>query len=124
MAVAVDCYRDRFGFTVGHQDSGFAVLLRDDAEVHLWESSDETWRDRESTDSPVCSGAESFIAGTASCRIEVDEVDVLYAELSPAGVLHPIDRGAPVDTDYGTREFGTVDVDGNLITFFHRVIPR
>ncbi len=69
MTVAVECYRDRFGFTVLHQDGGFAVLIRDDAEVHLWESSDETWRGRQSADSPVCSGAESFIAGTASCRI-------------------------------------------------------
>ncbi len=124
VTVAVECYRDRFGFIVLHQEGGFAVLIRDDAEVHLWESSDETWRGRQSADSPVCSGAESFIAGTASCRIAVDEVDVLYAELAPAGVLHPIDRGAPVDTDYGTREFATVDVDGNLITFFHRVTPR
>jgi hypothetical protein len=36
------------------------------------------------------------------------------------GVLHPTDRGSPVDTDYGTREFATLDVDGNLITFYRR----
>lgn len=121
---AVGCYRDLFGFTVRHQDTGFAVLTRDDAEVHLWEASDETWRGRDSGDSPVRSGAESFIAGTASFRVQVDDVDGLYAELRPAGVLHYTDNGAPVDTDFGTREFATVDVDGNLISFFHRVRPR
>ena len=31
---------------------------------------------------PVCSGAESFIAGTASTRIEVQDVDALYEELA------------------------------------------
>jgi len=33
-------------------------------------------------------GAESFIAGTASCRIAVDHVDELYAEMAAATVLH------------------------------------
>ena len=41
-------------------------------------------------------------------------------ELAPAEVLHPVDRGAPVDTDWGTREFATLDVAGNLLTFFQR----
>jgi len=40
---------------------------------------------------PVRSGAESLIAGTASIASDVDE---------------------------GTREFATVDIDGNLLTFF------
>ncbi len=123
-ASAVACYRDKFGFAVVHQDSGFAVLVRDSAEVHLWESGDDSWEQRGSVDRPVRSGAESFIAGTASFRVEVDDVDGLYAELASRGVLHYADRGAPVDTDFGTREFATTDVDGNLITFFHRMLPR
>jgi hypothetical protein len=120
---AVEYYLSRFGFSCPHQDTGFAIVVRDDAEVHLWESGDEGWRSRPSAellDSPVCSGAETFIAGTASCRIQVDDVDALYAELSMAGVLHPIDEGSPVDTEYGTREFATVDRDGNLLTFYRR----
>lgn len=28
-------YRDRLGFTVQYQDSGFAKLARDEAELHL-----------------------------------------------------------------------------------------
>ncbi|MGH3043413.1 MAG: bleomycin resistance protein [Gaiellaceae bacterium] len=116
--VSVEFYRGKLGFNVLHHDGGFAVLARDDAVLHLWEASDETWRERESLDRPVRSGAESFIAGTASCRIETAGVDDLYVELAQADVLHPVSRDGVSDTDYGTREFATVDLDGNLVTFF------
>ena len=115
---AVAFYRDRLGFDVLHHDGGFAVLGRDDAVVHLWEASDETWRERDSLDRPVRSGAESFIAGTASCRIEVEGVDELYEELAPRGVFHPVSRDGVTATDFGTREFSVLDLDGNLIGFF------
>ena len=131
VAEAVPFYEQRFGFTCRFRDdAGFAVLVRDAAEVHLWQSDDETWRGRESADlldHPVRSGAESFIAGTASCRIALESVaavDVLYDELATAGVLHPTDRGSAVDTAHGTREFATLDRDGNLLTFFHRTTRR
>ena len=117
-AAAVEFYRGRLGFDVLHHDGGFAVLARNDAVLHLWEASDETWRERELLDRPVRSGAESFIAGTASCRIETAGVDDLYVELAEADVLHPVSRDGVSETDYGTREFATVDLDGNLVTFF------
>ena len=66
---------------------------------------------------PVCSGAESFLAGTASCRIETKDVDALFDELGPKSVLHPTVSGV-TNTDFGTREFATVDLDGNLLTFY------
>jgi catechol 2,3-dioxygenase-like lactoylglutathione lyase family enzyme len=118
VAASVEFYRERFGFEVHHHDGGFAVLGRDDAVIHLWEASDESWRERIDPARPVCSGAESFIAGTASCRIEVEGVDELYAELRPRDVLHPVSREAVSDTDFGTREFATLDPDGNLVAFF------
>ena len=121
VADAVGFYRDRLGFETLHQDAGFAVVRRDDAVVHLWEAGDETWREREAGERPVCSGAESFIAGTASCRVMVDDVDALYAELRDADVLHAVSRGGVTDTDFGTREFATLDLDGNLISFFRWV---
>jgi catechol 2,3-dioxygenase-like lactoylglutathione lyase family enzyme len=117
--VAVDFYRGRLGFETVHHDGGFAVVRRDEAEVHLWQASDESWRARASLERPVCSGAESFIAGTASCRIRVEGVDELFEELRPKNVLHPVSRGVQA-TDFGTREFATLDSDGNLITFFER----
>ena len=117
-ARAVAFYRDRLGFDVVHQDAGFAVMSRDDAVLHLWEASDESWRDRDLLERPVSSGAETFIAGTASCRILVDGVDDLFGEIGRGDVLHPVSREGVTTTDFGTREFATLDLDGNLVTFF------
>jgi catechol 2,3-dioxygenase-like lactoylglutathione lyase family enzyme len=119
MTPAVAFYRDRLGFEVLHHDGGFAVLLRDEAVLHLWESGDEAWRERsDAAASPVESGAESFIAGTASCRIMCEGVDELFEELRQADVLHPVSKDGVEDTDFGTREFAALDLDGNLLTFF------
>ena len=119
VAASVGFYNERLGFETLHHDGGFAVLGRDDAIVHLWQSSDEAWRTRDDTlERPICSGAESFLSGTASCRIEVEGIDELYGELSARDVLHPVSRDGVDDTDYGTREFATLDLDGNLVTFY------
>jgi catechol 2,3-dioxygenase-like lactoylglutathione lyase family enzyme len=120
-AAAVDFYRDRLGFETLHHGGGFAVLARDGAVLHLWQAGDESWRERDSLARPVQSGAESFIAGTASCRILVEGVDELYEELSRSDVLHPVSKEGVSDTDFGTREFATLDSDGNLVTFFQWV---
>ena len=117
-AAAVGFYRDRLGFDVLHQDDGFAVLGRDEAVLHLWQAGDDSWRERGSLERPVRSGAESFIAGTASCRIQVEGVDELFGELAARDVLHPVSKNGVNDTDFGTREFATLDLDGNLVTFF------
>jgi catechol 2,3-dioxygenase-like lactoylglutathione lyase family enzyme len=119
LAAALAYYVERFGFDSPYQERGFAVLRRDDAVLHLWAASDEEWRSR--TDfgtEPVSSGAESFIAGTASCRIEVSAVDALFDELRSQEVLHRLSRDGMTETDFGTREFATLDLDGNLLTFF------
>ena len=117
VAAAVSFYAERLGFRVLYHDGAFAVLRRDDAVLHLWESGDESWQSRAGAGSPVQTGAESFLAGTASCRIEVIDVDALYDEMRAAGVLHPVSRGGVDDTDFGTREFSVLDLDGNLIGF-------
>ena len=91
---AVLFYNERLGFSVKHKEDFFARLERDDLELHLWAASDQDWRERVNfVEEPVCSGAESFIAGTSSCRIEVIGVDGLYAEMARADVLHPGDPG-------------------------------
>jgi catechol 2,3-dioxygenase-like lactoylglutathione lyase family enzyme len=121
-AAAAVAYRDRLGFELVHQDDGFAVLRRDGAQLHLWQAGDESWRERAALrDRPVSSGAESFIAGTASCRIEVEGVDALYDELRGREVLHDVSREGVSETDFGSREFATLDQDGNLISFFEWV---
>ena len=98
------------------------MLSRDQALVHLWEAGDESWRERDDVrKKPVCTGAESFLAGTASFRIRVQGVDELYEEMSRAEVLHPVSKESVDETDFGTREFATLDLDGNLVAFFEWV---
>src|SRR4051812_21395361 len=119
VSAAVEHYRERFGFEAAHATQDFAVVVRDDAVIHLWGASDEEWRSREGLrEQPICSGAESFLAGTASCRIEVADVDGLFEELRATGVLHDVSRAGVTATDFGTREFAALDSDGNLVTFF------
>jgi uncharacterized glyoxalase superfamily protein PhnB len=116
---AVAHYRERFGFDAPHATDDFAVMTRDDAVVNLWGASDDSWRARDRlADRPVRSGAESFLAGTASCRIEVADVDALFEELQAAEVIHPVSKDGVGTTDFGTREFATLDLDGNLLSFF------
>jgi catechol 2,3-dioxygenase-like lactoylglutathione lyase family enzyme len=116
--VAIDFYKDVLGFESVHVESGFALLRRDRTTISLWGATDEGWRDGLDLDKPVCSGAESFIAGTASCSVEVEGVDELYAEFAERGIVHP--NGHIGDQPWGTREFGIVDPDGNLVTFWQR----
>ena len=119
MRAAVEYYRERFGFQARHETAGFSVLVRDDAILHLWAASDDSWRARDDlSQQPIRSGAESFLAGTGSCRIEVVDVDALFAELSGAQVLHSVSAGGVTVTDFGTREFATVDLDNNALAFF------
>jgi catechol 2,3-dioxygenase-like lactoylglutathione lyase family enzyme len=112
-------YREKLGFAIVHQQGGFAICERDGLQVHLWGAMDENWRTRSGfLRTPVRSGAESFIAGTASCRIEVEGVEELHRAIEPQGILHP---NAPLtDQPWGTREFAVLDPDHNLITFFQR----
>jgi catechol 2,3-dioxygenase-like lactoylglutathione lyase family enzyme len=116
---AVAHYREHFGFDAPHETDDFAVLVRDEAVIHLWGARDEGWRTRDDlAGDPICSGAESFLAGTASCRVEVGDPDGLFEELARQGVLHPTARAGVASTNFGTREFATLDLDGNLLTFF------
>ena len=104
-------YENVLGFERVVRDGDFALLRRDDATVTLWGATGESWRLRADWTAPVCSGAESFIAGTASFRVEVEGIDGLYEQCREH--VHP---NAPLhDTDWRTREFGLLDPDGNLI---------
>jgi catechol 2,3-dioxygenase-like lactoylglutathione lyase family enzyme len=115
IARSVAFYRDKVGLEPRHQEDGFAILSRDAVEVHLWRADDESWRTR-LHDKPIVSGAESFIAGTASCRIRVERVAELYDALRPLGIVHD---NAPLTLQpWGDRDFAIVDPDGNLVTFF------
>ena len=122
VAVAVAFYCSRLGFGQAHVELGFAVLRRDDVELHLWQAGDTGWQERpDLARRPVVSGAESFLAGTASCRLGVDTeagLETLFATFAAADALHPGSRGGLETTTFGVRQFHVLDVDGNLVTFF------
>lgn len=116
---AVAFYEKRLGFRCAFKKEGFAKLLRDEAEIHLWVSDDRRWKWRRFLPflKPVCSGAESFLAGTHSCRILVNGIDELYAEYKESKTLY--DSATLVEaTPWGTREFPALDLHRNLLTFY------
>lgn len=119
VSAAIEFYRGKLGFTVRHRDAGGAFVVRDGAELHLTQLDDDSWRARpDFIDSPVKSGAESFLPGTASLRIRVDDVRSLYDEFAARGALHP--RGLLREQPWGDIEFAVGDADRNLITFYQR----
>lgn len=111
---AVAFFEKALGFTeLRHEGRGLGILRRDNVEVHLWVADGSA------------PGAERSLAGSASCRIEVSGVDMLYRHCERLGVVHP---NAPLrDHWWGTREFGVLDPDNNLISLFERrqpLLPR
>jgi hypothetical protein len=59
------------------------------------------------------------LTSSASCYRFVADADRLYADWQEIGVAADPDTGsrleAPVNTDYGMREFAVVDQSGNLV---------
>jgi len=115
MAEGVDFYHGTLGFEIKHQETDYAVLSCDRVSLHLWAASDESWRKGERV---VVSGVESFIAGTHSCRIEVEGIEEIHQDLQPKGIIHP--NGQLANKPWGTREFAVLDPCGNLVTFFEK----
>jgi len=118
----MEFYTTRLGFTARHHDEDFCIMVRDEVEIHLWKSGDETWRTKGAglAKEPICSGAESFLAGTASCRIEVQGIDELFEEYKRQEVIY--DQNTVVeDQPWGKREFPALDHHRNLLTFYEEI---
>ena len=96
----VDFYTTKLGFTCLYQEGGFAILQRDNIQLNF------TYCDKQ------------HLVVWSSYRVEVEGVDALYEEASSHGIVHP--NSTWEDTDYGTHEFGIVDIHGVLITFFEK----
>lgn len=103
-AVAALFYQERLGFALLHVEDGFAIVQRDAVEIHLWQAN-----------SPDTPGAEPHLAGSASCRVRVTDIQALYAELQQQDVLHP--NGALATQHWGVVDFTILDSDGNAIAF-------
>jgi catechol 2,3-dioxygenase-like lactoylglutathione lyase family enzyme len=80
----------------------YLIIARGTIELHFWDAPEV---DPLTTD--------------AMCYVRVRDADALHREWAQIGV--PSDRAtgsrlvAPVDTDYGIREFALVDMSGNLL---------
>jgi catechol 2,3-dioxygenase-like lactoylglutathione lyase family enzyme len=94
-------YCSRLGFARVYVDPGvWGIVSRDSVQIHFWPCSNKS------------------IAENTSCRVYVNGIDALFAELSPQGVVHP--KASLAQKPWGSREFGVLDPDGNLITFAER----
>ncbi|WP_094702561.1 bleomycin resistance protein [Brevibacillus laterosporus] len=107
-----DFYHDKLGYTLVYHEEGFAIVECNHIQIHLWVANDESWRTRNVL-SPIVSGAESFLAGTTSCRISVEDIDELYQRIQPLGILPS--NGHLRDQPWGDRDFSVLDPDNNLI---------
>jgi DNA-binding transcriptional MerR regulator len=93
-------YQESLGFVPVFESDDYAILGRDDITINFW----------------LCEDDE--IPKHTACRVQVVGVDGLYRECREAGIVHP--NGHLDDKPWGTREFSTLDVHGNAITFFER----
>jgi hypothetical protein len=90
---------------VRHQETDFSILVKDAIEIHLW-----------AANKPDVAGAEPFLAGSASCRVLVDDIQPLYRHCQERGILHG--NGGLQRQYWGTDEFTVVDPDNNIVTFY------
>lgn len=74
-----------------------AMLSRGSIDLHFWLTSDPAV--------PRANGA----------RVQVRDVEALYDEFLPRGIVHPHDPLG--DKPWGMREFSILDLDGNVLTF-------
>ncbi len=101
----VEFYKTKLGFNrVGYLDDNYAVIARDQFVVHFWKCNDKIHPEN------------------TSCYVDVQEIDKLYAELKPLGVVHP--NGPLENKPWGMREFAILDEDGNMIKFGQELVQE
>lgn len=103
---ALSFYVDRLGFEVDFRyekdPENYAGVRRDAVRLHMQRQAPELFREG--------------VAGRLRFRIPVSDPDALFIEFRAMGVLD--DDVEVRETDWGTREFGFRDPDGNGLVFF------
>jgi DNA-binding transcriptional MerR regulator len=94
-------YADKIGFRPVARYPDYAICARDGVQLHFWLTDDVD------------------IPKETSCRIDVVGIELLYEEMTTAGVVHP--NGPLRQQPWGFKEFAVLDGDGNLITFGERM---
>jgi len=100
---AIAFYRDSLGFELDYRDAEpaqFAIIGRDGVHLHLFASGD------------------THLAEWTSLRIEVVDIEPLYARCMEKACVHP--NGALEARPWGTREFSVLDPSGVCIAFVQR----
>ena len=89
----------KLGFTKVHVAQGeYGIVSSGPVEIHFWACTDR------------------HIAQATGCRVQVQAIEALHAQCASQAIVHP---NAPLATKpWGTKEFGILDPDGNLVTFF------
>lgn len=98
----VNFYKEKLDFDkLGWKDANYAVMGRDNIEIHFWKCNNKLHPEN------------------TSCYIHVTDVEILYAEMKQAGVVHP--NGPLTKQPWGMHEFAILDEDGNMIKFGERI---
>jgi hypothetical protein len=88
---------EKLGFTKSAHYPDYGIVQRDAVQIHFW----------------LCT--DPAVPRATGCRINVSDIEALFANYSKLGVIHPND---PLSLKpWGLREFSILDVDGNLVTF-------
>lgn len=96
---SVDFFVSKLGFGKVHAEQGvYGIVSAGAVHVHFW----------------AC--ADRRIAEATSCRIGVQGIAALYELCSREHIVHP--KALLEAKPWGSTEFGIVDPDGNLITFY------
>jgi len=90
-------YTEKLGFTFHSNWDGYLIFSREDIQIHLWPTNDEE------------------IPKNTGCYVNVTEVDELYTEYQPKGVVHP--NGKLENKPWMMRQFSILDNNGNIIHF-------
>jgi catechol 2,3-dioxygenase-like lactoylglutathione lyase family enzyme len=75
---AVSFFADVLGFDNVLTQTDYGIARRDAVEVHVWAATGAEG-----------SGAEPRLAGTTSCRMQVDGIAALYEQCRARQVVHP-----------------------------------
>ena len=91
-------YTEKLGFTFYSSWEGYLIFGRDGIFIHL----------------APCDNPE--MAENSGCYVNVTEVDKLYGEYEPHGIVHP-DGGALEEKPWGMKQFSILDNNRNIIHF-------
>jgi len=96
-AETIEFYTEKLSFVLVANWDGYVIFNRDEITIHLWP-----------TDDPE-------LPKNTGCYINVTEVDKLYAEYTPQGIVHP--NGKLKNMPWKRRQFSILDNNGNIIHF-------